>query len=152
MLAAVVDTNVLVAGVLTRSLRSASRRLVDRHRSGEFTLLLSPATLTEIQEVLALPQLRAMHHLTDDEIRLFCLRLEFDKNTRVLAGTRPVSPSVTRDVSDTKWVALALEGHTDYLVTNDHRHLHRLRMIGRTRIVTPHKFLQALDEGREVTK
>ena len=149
---AVVDTNVLVAGVLTSSSRSTSRRLLDRHRKGEFTLLLSPATLTEIQEVLALPQLRAMHRLTDDEIRLFCLRLEFDKSTRVLAGNRSVSPSVTRDVTDTKWVALALEGDADYLVTNDHRHLHRLRKIGRTRVVTPHKFLQALDEGGKSLK
>ncbi len=145
MVSAVVDTNVLVAGVLTSSSRSASRRLLDRHRRGDFALFLSPAALKEIQQVLVLPSLRAMHQLTDDEIQLFCLRLEFDTNTRVLAGTLPVSPAVTRDVTDTKWLALALEAEADYLVTKDRRHLHRLRKFGKTRIVTPHKFLQALD-------
>jgi putative PIN family toxin of toxin-antitoxin system len=145
MVNAVVDTNVLVAGVLTSNPRSSSRRLLDRHRHGDFTLLLSPAALKEIQEVLALPHLRAMHRLSDEEIRLFCLGLEFAGNARVLSGMFPVSPAVTRDVTDTKWVALALEGDADYLVTKDHRHLHRLRKIGKTRIVTPHKFLQALD-------
>jgi putative PIN family toxin of toxin-antitoxin system len=146
MPAAVVDTNVLVAGLLTSSPRSANRKLLDCFRRGDFTLLLSPAALQEIQQVLALPQLRVIHHLTDDEIRLFCLGLEFAENARVVAGARPVSPSVTRDVTDTKWVALALDGDADYLVTNDHRHLHRLRKVGRTRILTPHKFLVALDQ------
>ena len=37
---AVVDTNVLVAGVLTSSSRSTSRRLLDRHRNGEFLKFL----------------------------------------------------------------------------------------------------------------
>jgi putative PIN family toxin of toxin-antitoxin system len=145
MAAAVVDTNVLVAGLLTSSPRSANRKLLDRVRDGDFTLVLSPAALLEIQQVLALPQLRALHHLTDDEIAVFCLGLEFAKNARIVAGERPVSPSLTRDVTDTKWVALALESDADYLVTNDHRHLHRLRKVGRTRILTPHKFLAALE-------
>jgi hypothetical protein len=53
----------------------------------DFTLVLSPSALQEIQEVLALPHLRKLHHLSDDEMRLFCLGLELNVNTRVLSGT-----------------------------------------------------------------
>lgn len=39
MVNAVVDTNVIVAGILTTSATSASLILIDRHRSGDFVLL-----------------------------------------------------------------------------------------------------------------
>lgn len=113
-----------------------------------FVLLFSPAALLEIREVLALPQLREIHRLTDADIRRFCRRLQIDTNSRVLSPTTPVSPAITRDLTDPKWVALALDAAADYLVTNDRRHLHRLRRVGRTQIVTPRKFLRELDRIR----
>ena len=143
MLSAVVDTNVVVAGVLSSNPTSASRALMDRLRAGKFVLLLSPEALLEIEEVLALSEMKAIHGLTDDEIRMFCESLQV--GSRMVSGTTPVSPALTRDVTDTKWVAIAVEGDADYLVTKDRRHLHRLKTVGRTKIVTPRKFLKALD-------
>ena len=143
MPSAVVDTNVIVAGVLTSNPHSASRSLIDRLWSGQFTLLLSPDALLEIQDVLQLPRLRSLHRLTDDDIRRFCRALEVA--SRMLVPTEIVSPAVPRDVTDTKWLALALHAHADYLVTSDRRHLHRLRRVGRTRIVTPAAFIRELD-------
>ena len=87
MVNAVVDTNVIVAGILTSSAASASRSLMDRPRNGDFVLLLSPAALLEIREVLALTTLREIHRLTDEDIRRFCRRLEIDTNSRVLSPT-----------------------------------------------------------------
>ncbi|MEX0713265.1 MAG: hypothetical protein WD278_13000 [Pirellulales bacterium] len=46
--------------------------------------------------------------------------------------------------ADTKWVALALATDADFLITHDHRHLHRLRVVGRTKIVTPAAFLRQI--------
>ena len=143
MLSAVVDTNVIVAGILTAFSNSASHLLLNRLWKEEFLLVCSPAALLEIAEVLAHPEMQKIHRLRDAEIRAFCQALEI--RSRMFVGTRPVSPTVTRDVTDTKWVALAIESVADYLVTFDRRHLHRLRKVGQTRIVTPHKFLQALD-------
>jgi predicted nucleic acid-binding protein len=54
---------------------------------------------------------------------------------------RVVSHAVSRDVTDTKFLDLAVASDADYFVTNDRRHLLPLKRIGRTRIVTPHKFL-----------
>ncbi len=142
---AVVDTNVIVAGVLTSNPRSASRSLIDRLWSGEFTLVLSPDALREIQDVLQLPRLRALHRLADDDILHFCRALEIV--SRMLVPSETVSPAVPRDATDAKWLALALQADADYLVTSDKRHLHRLRRVGRTRIVTPAAFLRALDRS-----
>jgi putative PIN family toxin of toxin-antitoxin system len=135
MLSAVVDTNVIVAGVLSSNPTSASRALMDRLRAGEFLLLLSPEALLEIEEVLALAEMKAIHGLTDDEIR-------------TLSGTTSISAALTRDVTDTKWVAIAIEGDADCLVTKDRRHLHRLKRAGRAKIVTPRKFLKVLDHRK----
>jgi predicted nucleic acid-binding protein len=55
-----------------------------------------------------------------------------------------VSATLPRDVTDTKLLALADEAGADYLVTNDRRHLLRLRQDGKTRIVTPARFLGEL--------
>ena len=55
-------------------------------------------------------------------------------------------PSLTRDVSDTKFLSLAAESLADNLVTNDRRHLLPLRQYGVTRIVTPAQFLAQLPE------
>lgn len=145
MTSAVVDTNIIVAGVLTKNPRSASRGVIDQLFAGAFELLLSPAALMEIQHVLALPRMQAIHQLTDEDMRGLCRALEVQ--SRMLSGAVEVSPAITRDVSDTKWVALALKGDADYLVTRDRRHLHRLRTIGRTKIVTAHAFLQALSSA-----
>jgi uncharacterized protein len=150
MTTAVVDTNIIVAGMLTQSPRSASRELIDRLFAGDFELLLSTAALAEIQHVLALPQMQAIHHLTDDEIQQFCRALAV--RSRMLSGNVEVSPAITRDISDTKWIALAIEGDADFLVSRDRRHLNRLKTVGRTQIVTAHAFLKSLAKTRRAAE
>ena len=142
MISAVIDTNIIVAGLLTENSRSASHQVIDRLFAGDFDSLQSTASLAEIQHVLSLPQMQAIHQLSDNEIQQFCRALTV--RSRMLSGAMHVSSAITRDVSDTKWVALALEGDADYLVTRDRRHLNRLKTVGRTKIVTAHAFLKAL--------
>lgn len=142
MITAVVDTNVIVAGVLTTSSRSASRQLIDRLGAGDFLLALSPPTLAEVLEVLQHPRLRAIHGLTAREVRQFVHSLE--QRSRMFSGELEVSAALTRDVTDTKWIALSIEASADFLVTNDRRHLQRLKRIGRTEIVSAGRFLRAL--------
>ena len=57
-------------------------------------------------------------------------------------GRLTVSPALTRDMTDTKFLGLAAEVSADFLVTRDRRHLLRLRRIQKTRIITPMKFLK----------
>lgn len=143
MIDAAVDTNIIVAAVLTTNDKSASHTILNRHRNREFRLVVSPPILLEIRGVLRHPELRAVHRLTDEDIHRFCRRLEV--GSRMVSGLTPVSPAMTRDVTDTKWIALVLEAKPQYLVTNDRRHLIRLEKVGETQIVTPRTFLRELD-------
>jgi putative PIN family toxin of toxin-antitoxin system len=64
----IIDTNVLVAGLLTRNPESPTVSLLNAMLEGGLFFLLSPALLQEYREVLARPRLMSMHGLTHDEI------------------------------------------------------------------------------------
>jgi putative PIN family toxin of toxin-antitoxin system len=142
MIAAVVDTNVVVQAAIS-SPRSASRRAMQAYRDARFRLVFSSETLDELHAVLTLPQIRARHGWTDDELtEYFSFLLANSVFYRV---GHTVSPSITRDVTDPKFLALAQVAKADYLVTNDRRHLLPLKHHGNTKIVTPAQFLRELD-------
>ncbi len=143
MISAAIDTNVLVRGVIAAHDASAGKRVLDAFLLGKFALLLSPEILDETSRVLAAPAVRERHGWSDAEIVRFCRTLE--TGARMVKPLTAVSPSLTRDVTDVKWIALVLDAHANYLVTYDMRHLGRLKRVGQTRIVTPMTFLRDLD-------
>jgi putative PIN family toxin of toxin-antitoxin system len=143
MISAAVDANILVRGAIASHPNSASKRLIDAVFAGRFTLLLSRDTLLELQRVLADEEIRAKHGWTDEEIMSYCRALEV--RSRVIEPTTAVPASLTRDPTDTKWIALAIDGHADYLVTLDSRHLLRLKKIGKTKVVSAQAFLHVLE-------
>lgn len=59
-LSAIIDTNVLVAGVSTDNPRSASAAVVERLLTGQFAHFASLESLLEIDGVLRLPEVRAI--------------------------------------------------------------------------------------------
>jgi putative PIN family toxin of toxin-antitoxin system len=142
MISAVVDTNILVRGTIASHPGSASKGIVDAFFAGRFVLFLSLETLLEIHEVLFDKNVRAKHGWSDEKIADFCRALEV--GSQIIEPKTVVSAALTRDVSDTKWVALALDAKADYLVTKDWRHLERLRKVGQTKIVRPRAFLSIL--------
>jgi putative PIN family toxin of toxin-antitoxin system len=66
--AAVVDTNVVVAGLLTERADSPTARILDAMRKGGFPFLLSPALLAEYREVLLRPKIRTLHQLRERDV------------------------------------------------------------------------------------
>jgi hypothetical protein len=72
-------------------------------RSTSIRTLLSREALFEIQRVLADEVIRAMHGWTDAMILSYCRALEV--KGRMIETTTVVAPSLTRDVTDTKFVA-----------------------------------------------
>ena len=64
----IVDTNVLVAGLLTSQADSPTARLVDSMLNGSLMFLLSPALLAEYRGVLIRPKLVAAHRLNAEEM------------------------------------------------------------------------------------
>lgn len=142
MITGILDTNVLLQSIIG-SPRSASFRTLEANEAGKYRLIFSPATIDELIEVLLLPLMRDRHGWNDDEIVRFVTTLLADATLCVRGQT--VSAKVTRDVSDVKFLSLAVEARADYLVTNDRRHLLRLKRYQHTKIVTPMRFLRELD-------
>jgi putative PIN family toxin of toxin-antitoxin system len=64
----IVDTNVLVAGLITANAQSPTVRIVDGMLRGDVVFLLSPELLREYRSVLMRPKLVAFHGLADHEV------------------------------------------------------------------------------------
>jgi putative PIN family toxin of toxin-antitoxin system len=141
MIRAVLDTNVFVQGLIGEP-RSASARVLASLTTGQFRIAFSLATLDELFEVLLLRDIRESHGLSPNEVARFI--------NSVIDGAdlydEPPEASVrgVRDVTDRKFIALCMVHNADYLVTNDRRHLVRLRRHSQSRIVTPAAFLRTL--------
>jgi len=141
MITAVVDTNVVVQAAIGTP-RSASYRVLRAYDSAKFRLMFSPATIDELLNVLMIPKIRARHGWSEDRILSFTLSLLLQAT--IFPGQGSISVLLPRDVTDSKFLALAEESRADYLVTNDRRHLLRLKHHLQTRIVTPAQFLKSL--------
>lgn len=64
----IMDTNVLVAGLITQSPASPTARMVDAMLDGILSFLMSPALLDEYRAVLLRPKLRRAHGLTESQV------------------------------------------------------------------------------------
>jgi uncharacterized protein len=64
----VIDTNVVVAGLITASSASPALAVLDAMLSGALVYLLSPALLEEYRSVLLRPKLASLHGLTEAEV------------------------------------------------------------------------------------
>lgn len=78
---AIIDTNVVVSGLLTSEPDAPTARILDRMLQGRFVFLLSVDLLAEYRAVLLRPKIRRRHRLTEAEID--SLLTEITANGRV---------------------------------------------------------------------
>ena len=64
----IIDTNVLVAGLITKDEESPTARLLDAMLGGEILYILSPALLSEYSAVLLRPRISKLHGRGSDEV------------------------------------------------------------------------------------
>ncbi len=127
----VLDTNVFVGALYNPG--SASRLIVEACRSGRLTLLLTTDIQREYGHILrrALPRQPALERLSG-----------------LLASAEVVAPRSTpavvdADPSDDKFLAAAVAGHADALVTSD-RHLLDFDGYEGVRVLRPSAFVRLL--------
>ena len=72
---AVIDTNVVVAAILTNDLTSPTTLILDAMQRGSFTFLLSVALLAEYRAVLLRPRIRSLHGLRERDVDLLLTEL-----------------------------------------------------------------------------
>lgn len=68
MIFAVIDTNVVVSGLLTGRDDAPTARVLDGMILGQFPFLLSVDLLAEYHEVLVRPKIRSVHGLSETEL------------------------------------------------------------------------------------
>jgi len=130
----VIDTNIFVSATI---FKGEANKLVGLWQRNKITFLMSREILDEYIKVLAYPKFK----LTDDEIKYIIETelLPFITPCRVEAEL----DIIKCDISDNKFLDLALTGKADYIVSGD-KHLLDLGKIEKTRIVSLKKFLSVL--------
>ena len=135
MLKVVLDTSTLISFVLTTG--EIMRQVIAAWRADEFVLVASPATLTELQEVLERPAIQQIA-----KVSIARLHTEVVGISIHVAGRMELH-NVCRDPKDDKFLACAVEGEAQYLVSSD-KDLLDMGSYEGTCILNPGEFLVAL--------
>ena len=142
MIRAVLDTNQYVSMAIKAG--GTADRLLAAWREERFVLLLSPPILDEIIRVLRYPRLRRLIRLTPAELDGLIESLLLDAE---LTPGRLAVHVITRDPSDNMFLACAVEGRADYIVSGD-QDLLTLESHQGIPIVTAAEFLRILAQTR----
>lgn len=139
MLRVVIDTNGIVSGIL--SPKGAPVESLAAWRQRRFLLLTSPAIIAEVRAVLQYPKIRKKYPLADEEIDRTIELLEHA--ALFVPGVAQVGGSVMADAKDEMFLACALDGQADFIVSGD-RHLLDLGVYRDIPILTARQFLEQL--------
>lgn len=133
---AVIDTNVVIAGLLTRRSDSPVARVLDGMLTRSFAFAVSEELLAEYAAVIERPQIRERHRLSTDETLHLLVTL-----ARHAIVLRPVAGSAAPDPSD-QFLWNLLNARADLvLVTGDRLLLEAPSP--RARVLSPSAFLAA---------
>lgn len=133
MLRAVIDTNVLISGLIRP--RGAVGRVLRGLRDGRLVAIASRPILEELVDVTSRPSIAGKHEISADDLETFLRLLVFRADI-----VRPeVAIRRCRDPADDMFLEAAVTGAADRLVTGDADLLEMGRIEG-TRIVTPAVF------------
>ena len=129
----VVDTNVVVAGLLTREPGAPTAAILDAMLGGELRFLLSEELLAEYRSVLLRPKIAEAHGLLPSEVDEILIRLASHGIVREPDGA-PIGTA-----GDGHLVALLESVPASVLVSGDARLLRKVAPRGRT----PREFAEA---------
>ncbi len=139
MLRAVIDTNVIVSSVLSKN--GAPAYLLDLWSERHFDLVISEAIIVEVQRVLSEQRLKQVFCITDERIARLVETLRADGV--LVSGTADTHGAVPADPSDEIFLAAALDGNADMVVSGD-KDLLNLESFQGIIILTPRQFLDQL--------
>lgn len=136
----VLDTNVLVSGLI--SPHGSPSQIITQWFKGDFTLLYTAAMLEELEDVVNRAWLKA--RLVETPDRIADLLEAVTVFGELVVGYVNVAGAIA-DPFDEMFLACVTLGEADYLVTGD-KELLALNIFGKTKIVSPARFLQILVE------
>ena len=140
MIRAVVDTNILISGVIKPE--RATGEILRRLRDGEFVLLYTEPLLAELAEVINRPRIRQKYGLGSEDIETVL--------ALILLRGEPIDPTrrveICRDPKDNMILEAAVAGQADMIKSGDFDLL-SLREFAGMPIISPAEFLQRLAKG-----
>lgn len=138
-LLAVLDTNVLISSAL-KIKESIPDQILQALKNQKFILITSPEILKEIEDVLSRKKIRKITKMTDEEIKRF---IEDIIDIAFVVPGDVIVQAVGKDPDDDKFIAGAVEGKADYIVSGD-KPLLNLKEYQRIKIVSPADFVKIL--------
>jgi putative PIN family toxin of toxin-antitoxin system len=108
---AVIDTNLIISYLLTQG--DTISQLIDLWEADYFVYVTSNEILREMEDVLNRPQL--LRYMKENPE----VMLESIKNDALIIPGEVVLTGVCRDPKDDKFIACAIEGNADFIVTGD---------------------------------
>jgi len=138
MIKAVLDTNILVSGLI--SSKSYPFRIIQSWHQNKFILVVSAEILQEVKRVLNYPKIRKNYCLTKRIIEQYFYG--FQAFSQICQPIEKIN-LVADDPDDNKFVEAAVSGQVDFLVSGDH-HLLNIKQYQNIKIITAKKFVQIL--------
>lgn len=137
----VLDTNLLVSYLLTQG--KTMSRIIDYWKAGDIAVIVSPAIVEELVEVVQRPRLR-QQMIADPRILVDLLSSEAIHISGDLA-----LPGASRDAKDDKFLACAVEGEATYIVSGD-KDLLSLENFRGVAIVRPADFVDLIEASKNI--
>lgn len=140
MLRAVLDTNVFISGIKSKT--SPPGKIIEAWREQKFILVISPQLLSEVREVLLRSTVLEMLQKTPSEVNTFIQLLS--QKSYMTEGNREISV-LKNDPDDNMVLACAQEGMATHLVTGNKKHFPSKDYEG-IKILSPREFLSVLEK------
>jgi putative PIN family toxin of toxin-antitoxin system len=134
---AIIDNSVLTRYLIKPS-AAIKELLEERWLGDEVQMVTALDLIAELEGVLKRDYIQTLIRTEEGQALLDAITQKAD----ILPPLGPV-PAYTRDPKDDKFVACALGGDADYLITED-KDMLALEVVGDVRVVTPYDFLLAI--------
>ena len=135
-LRAVIDTNLFISGLFGKD--TVSARLQNHWINLDFILVTSIDIIKEVNRVFHYPRIQERFNPREETLKRF-FRLIFRK--AVITKDKYKTDRITDDPTDNKFLACALEGKADYVVSRDPhlrnlKHYHGIQIIDASTFVS----------------
>lgn len=134
MLKVILDTNIFVAGYLSKTKLGYPSIILNLWRKGEFTLVMSPQILEEIIAKLVEKEI--------NEELLIDLVSTLAQMALYIPGAYETGRLNQIDRDDNKFLAAALESNADFIVSYDAKSLLPMKHFHGTQILLPELFIR----------
>ena len=141
MIKAVLDTNILVSGLI--SSEGSPAKIIDFWEGEKFSLITSEEIIGEVVRVLSYPKIRTKYNLDKERIEDFINGLTIF--SEVCKPQEKISV-INDDPEDNKFLEAAVQVSADFIVSGD-KHLLKLGEYEKIQIVKANTFLDLFKRG-----